>query len=197
VVVAKSTVEIDSRSSSVRSQETLIGDLICDAMRHSTGAQICLTNGGSIRGNRVYPAGTNITRQDVLSELPFGNRLVLVELTGREIKAALENGVSQIDSRVGRFPQLSGMRVTIDRKAAAGSRVTRIEHDGKPLDPNGRYKLVTNDFLFGGGDGYEALARGRVLIGKTDGILVANAVMAYLRTLATITTGTDGRLLLK
>ena len=61
-------------------------------------ADMAITNGGGIRANKQYPAGTKLTRRDILSELPFGNSTSLVEMTGADIRAALENGVSQIEN---------------------------------------------------------------------------------------------------
>ena len=69
VEIGKTAVELDSRTASVRSQETNMGDLIADAIRASTGADVAITNGGGIRANKLYPAGSAITRRDVLTEL--------------------------------------------------------------------------------------------------------------------------------
>jgi len=194
VAIATLSAPFDSRSSVVRSEEAAIGDLVADAIRHATGAQIAITNGGSLRGNRTYPAGHAFTRRDVLSELPFGNRTVLVEITGRDLKAALENGVSDIDSRSGRFPQVSGLRMVVDHRAPSGERIKSLEHAGKPVEPDATYKVASNDFLLAGGDGYTSLARGRILIGKTDGRLLADVVMSYIRSLKTIDTKAEGRI---
>ena len=174
-----------------------MGNLIVDAIAKATGAQIAITNGGSIRGNRTYPAGHTITRRDVLSELPFGNRTVLVEITGRDIRAAIENGVSEVDNRAGRFPHVAGLKIVVDEKKPVGSRVVRIEHDGNPLDPDARYKVASNDFLLAGGDGYASIANGRTLVGKTDGRLLADIVMSHIRTLGTIRAKVEGRIVLE
>ena len=108
-----------------------------------TGAQISLLNGGSIRGNRVYAAGHSITRRDILGELPFGNRTVMMEITGRDLKDALENGVSDIDDRGGRFPHVSNVRVAVGAPAPVGSRITAIEFDGKSIEiPMANTKLL-------------------------------------------------------
>jgi 2',3'-cyclic-nucleotide 2'-phosphodiesterase (5'-nucleotidase family) len=64
----------------------------------------------------------------------------------------------------------------------------------QPLEDAKRYTVASNNFMLAGGDGYEALARGKVLIGATDGKLMANVVMAYLRDLKTVTQGPDGRI---
>jgi 5'-nucleotidase / UDP-sugar diphosphatase len=197
VELGVTAVDLDSRSASVRSQETAIGNLIADAMRVSTGADIAITNGGGIRGNKQYPAGAKISRRDILTELPFGNATSMAEVTGKDIKDALENGVSQIDNRAGRFPQISGMVITIDAKAPVGSRIAAIQIGGKDIDPVAKYKVATNDFMLTGGDGYSALGRGRTLIGKTDGKLMASVVMAHIRQIGAVQAKVDGRITLK
>jgi hypothetical protein len=194
VTIATLAAPLDSRSSVVRSEEAAVGNLVADAIRHATGAQIAITNGGSLRGNRTYPAGYALTRRDVLSELPFGNRAVLVEITGRDLKEALENGVSQIDDRSGRFPHVSGLRIVVDRKAPVRQRIKSLTHDGQPVEPDAKYKVASNDFLLAGGDGYTSLGRGRILIGKTDGRLLADIVMAYIRSLKTLDAKVEGRI---
>jgi 2',3'-cyclic-nucleotide 2'-phosphodiesterase (5'-nucleotidase family) len=197
VVIGKAGVEIDTRSATVRSQEAVVGNIVTDAIREATGAQVAVINGGSFRGNKTYPAGHAITRRDVLVELPFGNSTVLVEISGADLKAALENGVSDIDRRGGRFPHVSGMRVMVDQKAAPGSRIVSVEVAGKPLDPNAKYKVAANDFMLGGGDGYTTLARGRTLIGKTDGKLISNIVMTYIRSHGSVGALVEGRLVFR
>ncbi len=197
VDLAKVEAPLDSRSSLVRTQETAIGNLIGDAIRASTGADIAIVNGGGIRGNKQYPVGAQFTRRDVLTELPFGNSTVMVEISGADIKAALENGVSEIDHRAGRFPQISGMTAEFDLKQPAGSRVVSMTVGGAPLDLQARYKVASSNFLLAGGDGYSALARGRIIIGATDGKLMANEVMVYLRKLGAVTSRVEGRIVLR
>ncbi len=102
------TNALDTRTGAVRQGESAFGDLVADALRHAAGAEIGLMNGGGIRGNRLYPAGTELTRRDVQTELPFGNTSVLVRISGATLLAALENGVSEIGRPSGRFPQISG-----------------------------------------------------------------------------------------
>ena len=78
-------------------------------MREGVKAEIGITNGGGIRAKKIYDPGTKISRRDILSELPFGNVVVKLGLTGSQIWEALENGVSQVEQNSGRFPQVSGM----------------------------------------------------------------------------------------
>ena len=160
VVIGSTAVELDTRRSSVRTRESNFGNLVAEAMRRGVGAEVGLTNGGGIRGDRTYPAGTRLTRKDLLTELPFGNTVVLMELSGADLLAALENGVSRVEDRAGRFPQIAGLRLVYDPGAPAGSRVVEVEVGGTPLDPGRTYTVATNDYMAGGGDGY-ARARER------------------------------------
>jgi 2',3'-cyclic-nucleotide 2'-phosphodiesterase (5'-nucleotidase family) len=197
VEIGTSMNELDSRSTIVRSQEAAIGNLIADAIKDSTGGDIAITNGGGIRANKQYPAGVKLTRRDILSELPFGNSTSLVESTGADIKAALENGVSQIEQRAGRFPQVSGLKFEVDTKAPVGSRISNVQVNGEPLDPARKYKVATNNFMLTGGDGYVPFTKGRVLIGTTDGKLMANEVMAYVRKKGTVDAKIEGRVVVR
>jgi 5'-nucleotidase / UDP-sugar diphosphatase len=188
--------ELDSRSASVRGGETAIGNLIADAIRETTGADVALTNGGGIRANKQYPVGHKLTRRDILSELPFGNRTVMAQVKGEDLKAALENGVSQIEQRAGRMPQVSGMVVEVDASKPAGSRIVSVVIGAKPLDQNAVYTVATNDFMLKGGDGYATLGK---LTKDTDlaGKLMANDVMIHARKLGTISAKIEGRIVVK
>ncbi|MEK0084238.1 bifunctional metallophosphatase/5'-nucleotidase [Benzoatithermus flavus] len=193
--VGRTAVELDSRRNAVRTAETNMGNLIADAIRAATGADIGLVNGGGIRGDRTYPAGTVLTRKDILSELPFGNVTVLIELKGADLLAALENGVSQVEHGAGRFPQVSGLRFAFDPKAAPGARVGEVTIGDAPLDPARTYKVATNDYMLAGGDGFASLAHGKVLIDPSAGTLMASTVMNYVTALGgTVAPKVEGRI---
>jgi 5'-nucleotidase / UDP-sugar diphosphatase len=197
VEIGISRTELDSRSAIVRSQEAAIGNLIADAIKASTGAEVAITNGGGIRGNKQYPAGVKLARRDILTELPFGNATSMVELPGADLRAALENGVSLLESRGGRFPQVAGLKVEFDARAPVGSRVVSVQVNGEPVDPARRYKVATNNFMLAGGDGYSAFGKGRVLIGPTDGKLLANEVMSFVRQRAPVEPRAEGRIVIR
>lgn len=188
---------LDSRIASVRAEEASFGDLVADAVRAGTGAEIGLMNGGGIRGNRLYAAGTELTRRDILTELPFGNTTVLVELGGADLLAALENGYLDLGRPAGRFLQVSGLVVTLDAPAPAGRRVVSAAVGGAALDASRTYTVAANNFMLAGGNGYGMLARGRILIGATDGKLLANEVMTYIRRHAPLAIEAGGRILVR
>lgn len=197
VVIGKTEGPLDSRRNVVRTQEAAIGNLIADAMMQAVGGEIAITNGGGIRADKEYAAGSDITRKDILSELPFGNITVLTEVSGQQVWDALENGFSKIEDGAGRFPQVAGMKVVADKAKPAGSRVVSVEINGKPLDPKATYKLATNDYMLGGGDGYTSLAGGKVTVDARGGKLIANDVMVLVKTLGTVTAKVEGRIVLK
>ncbi len=197
VVIGKTVGPLDSRRNMVRKQETAMGNLIADALRKAVGADVTIINGGGIRADREYAAGSDITRKDVLSELPFGNTTVLVEVSGKQIKDALENGFSKFEDGAGRFPQVSGLKVEADVSKPPGSRVTSVMVGDKPLDLAATYKLATNDYMLSGGDGYTSFAGGKVIINGGNGKLMANDVMYYIRTAGSVDAKVEGRIVIK
>ena len=194
VKIGSTAGPLDSRRNIVRSQESAIGDLIADAMRGANGADIAITNGGGIRADRTYDPGTVLTRRDILTELPFGNVTVVTEVTGQQVMEALENGFSQVEDGAGRFPQVSGLKVVANLKAPAGKRVVSVMVGDKPLDPAAKYKVATNDFMLKGGDGYTALAGGKVLIGPRSGTLMATDVINYIEAAGKVDAKIEGRI---
>ena len=177
----------------VRSRETAIGNLVADALRAAAQADIAITNGGGIRANREYPAGTKLTRRDVLSELPFGNRSVASMISGAAVRAALENGLSQVENKTGRFPQVSGLTLVYDPTKPAGQRLVSVLVGGQPLDEAKTYKIATNDYMLKGGDGYTSL-RGTTKDFDVSGNLMANDVMDFAQKQKSISGKIEGRI---
>jgi 5'-nucleotidase / UDP-sugar diphosphatase len=194
IAVGKTSMMLDSKRANVRTKETTWGNLIADALRSETGADVGFANGGGIRGDRTYDAGSTITRKDVLTELPFGNVTVILGLTGKDLQAALENGVSRVEDVAGRFPQVSGLTFSFDRKMKAGSRVSNVMIGGKPLENNEVYMVATNDYIAGGGDGYKALKKGKMMIDKSAATHMATMVMNYISAKGTGSAKVSGRI---
>ena len=145
VALGKSVTPLDSRRASVRGEETAIGNLIADAMRAGVNADVAITNGGGIRGDKTYDAGVTLTRRDIQTELPFGNRTVKLQLTGAQLLEALENGVSRVEEGAGRFPSTSGLTMIWSRSAPPGERVKSVMVNGKPLDPATTYTVRSEE----------------------------------------------------
>ncbi|MGO0060197.1 bifunctional metallophosphatase/5'-nucleotidase [Brevibacillus fluminis] len=179
VVIAKAAVDLDGERTLVRTRETNIGNYIADKMLERTKsiagheADVALTNAGGIR---VQLKAGDITKKDLYSLLPFPNTLVVVEVTGAELKQALESGVSQVEQGAGRFPQISGMSFTYDKTQPAGQRVVEVLVGGKPLDEKKTYKVATNDFIAVGGDGYETMNKPSFNTGLTLYSVIEEAI---------------------
>ena len=196
-VIGESATALVTTRVAVRSGETAFGNLLADAMRAATGSDIALANGGGIRGDTIYPAGTKLTRKLVLTELPFGNRTVKLRLTGAQLREALENGVSQVERVSGRFPQVSGLAFAFDPRKPAGSRVVRVAVGGKALDLGKTYTLATVDFLAQGGDGYTVLGSGEMLIDSRSGGLMAGQLIDRIAAVGKVSPEIEGRIVRK
>lgn len=163
-VIGSAAVDLDGERTTCRFGECTMGNLITDAMRWKTqgeGVQLAITNGGGIRASI---AAGDVTVGDVLTVLPFGNLISTFELTGEQVVEALENGVSRAENPdnegTGRFPQVSGLSYVWDPASPVGSRIKAVDvmnEDGtyQQIDLTATYKVASNDFMRGGGDGYE------------------------------------------
>jgi 5'-nucleotidase len=168
--IGESAVALVGTDSVCRFAECNLGNLIADAILASAralGAQVAITNAGGIRSS--IPAGP-VSLGQVLEVLPFSNTVAVATMTGAELLASLEHGVSRAHdatlSGTGRFPQIAGMRMTWDLAKPEGQRVISLEirqPDGgyRPVDPAADYVVATNNFVRAGGDGYALLAKGR------------------------------------
>jgi 2',3'-cyclic-nucleotide 2'-phosphodiesterase (5'-nucleotidase family) len=182
-VIGSSTVAVPRSDSCGRFDgrlcESKIGNVVTDAMRLTYGTDLAITNSGGLRADLTCPgAGAAgfcptgitpppfpITRGSVLGVLPFGNIVTTTTVTGAEVKAFLENGVSAMPGANGRFPQVSGLCFTYEITQLAGSRVTNIVQQaadgsctGAAVSPFTSYTLAINDFMAAGGDGYPNVA---------------------------------------
>jgi 2',3'-cyclic-nucleotide 2'-phosphodiesterase (5'-nucleotidase family) len=214
-VIGDSTVKIPRADSCGRGDgrlcESLIGDVVTDAMRTTYDADFAITNSGGLRADMTCPYPDvpgdfcpsftpppyPITRGAVLGVLPFGNLDFTVSVNGAVLKTMLENGVSLMPSAQGRFPQVSGLCFTYDISAPAGSRVlsaVRQASDGTctgaavDLTSVSTYKIVENDYMASGGDGYPNLYNS----GTTQGVMDVD-VSDYITSATPLSPALQGR----
>ncbi|GIP44100.1 metallophosphatase [Paenibacillus sp. J45TS6] len=187
-VVANISTDLEGAREKVRTGETNLGDLIADALRDVSGADVALTNGGGIRAS--IEKG-EVTKGEVITVLPFGNQIVTLNVKGEDLIAALENGVKSYPEASGGFPQISGFTFKIDPSKEAGSRVHSVMVGGKAIDPNAVYSLATNDFTSIGGDEYDMFKKYSQagMYGSLD-----EALITHLQKLGKGTVTTDGRI---
>lgn len=176
----------------VRNGETNLGDLSADAYRYVLGADIGLTNGGGIRAS--IKAG-NITYNDTLTVFPFGNMGCVAEVTGQQIKDALEMASRNYPKESGGFLQVSGLTYTIHSqvpsnveldekgnfvKVNGAYRVSDIMVGDAPLDVNRTYTVASHNYMLkSGGDGMTMFKGSKIL--RDEVITDVDLLSSYIR----------------
>jgi 5'-nucleotidase/UDP-sugar diphosphatase len=183
-----------------RQGECMMGNLVTEAMLWKINStlpvseeyQIAFENGGGLRAN--IDAG-QVTIGEVMEVLPFGNTIATMELTGTHILLALENGVSQYASDAGRFAQVAGLRYVWDPSKPVGSRIVKVEvwdnNQWQPISTTKVYRVVTNNFMRTGGDGYSMFLQ--ALNPYDFGPQLDTATMDYFAQFSPYTPSLDGR----
>jgi len=155
--IAVAMDDFSSERMRVRSTESAFLNHFVDALRINTRSDIALLNSGAVRSYKKYPKGYQFTRHDIQSELPYGNRYSVVELTGQEIKIMLENGVSKVDEQDGRFLHVSGINYRYNPQKPVGQRIVSVTHHNSPINPTQKFKVVVSNFIMAGGNDYTLL----------------------------------------
>ncbi len=161
--VSEAAKAIDGSHENCRARECEMGNLVADAILDRVkdqGVEIVVQNGGGLRAS--IDQG-KITMGEVLTVLPFQNTLATFELTGKDIVASLEAGVSEIEEGKGKFPQVAGLRYGFDTSVKPNEgRVKSVEvmegGSWKPIDEAKTYLVATNNYVRQGGDGYALFA---------------------------------------
>ncbi|EOL8992407.1 bifunctional UDP-sugar hydrolase/5'-nucleotidase UshA [Cronobacter sakazakii] len=136
---------LEGDRSKVRFVQTSMGHLILNAQIARTGADFAVMSGGGIRDSIE---GGDITYKDVLKVQPYGNTLVYVDMTGKEVLEYL-TAVAQKKPDSGAYPQFANVSFT-----ASGGTLNDVKIKGEPVDPAKTYRMATLSFNATGGDGY-------------------------------------------
>jgi 2',3'-cyclic-nucleotide 2'-phosphodiesterase (5'-nucleotidase family) len=203
--IGEALADLDGEN--VRQQETNLGDLIADIIKNAAHADAAIIGGGSIRTS--IKQGEIKTRH-VHSVSPFNNYVVAVRLKGSQIREALEHGVSAIEDRAGRFPQVSGLSFSYSRSAPVGSRIKEIMINREKADPDKEYIVATDDFLAAGGDGYKVfgeavrsskdysvvggMMKGEKLAYSNSGKWVREVIIDYIKNKKKVSAAVEGRI---
>ena len=194
--IGNTRVALDARSLQSRSQETNVGNFIADAFRKALASDVALMNGGSVRADAIIRPG-RLTMRDLLSILPFKNKLVKIEVTGATLRAALEHGVSLSggNAQPGAFPQVSGVQYSFDTTKNPGARLVDVRVKGLPLDDNKRYTLTTTTFVaLDGGDGYSMFKGATVITPPETAPLDVDVVKKAITSVRSIAPKVEGRI---
>ncbi|KAJ8594242.1 Metallo-dependent phosphatase [Rhizopogon salebrosus TDB-379] len=205
--VCRSEVELNLRSKIIRTGESVAGNWFADVVRHAYDDSLCMKGrggsdgvmltAGTLRGDSVYPPG-NLTVGNILEILPFDDPVVVLELTGQAMWNAMEGALSGFPADEGRFPVISGLRISWDSRRPVGQRVlgiwlqkdvTKLKSnsitivDGDEIKPDAegrKYKILTRQYLAQGNDGYTAFRGHNYLIDEETGQIMSSLVRKYL-----------------
>ena len=191
--VGTARVPLDAVAQRVRSTETNLGNLVADAIRANTGADVAIVNAGGIRSDRVLPAGP-LTRRNLIELHPFGNIVCMVSTNGRILLEALNAGVTKLPAAAGQFPQVSGLAMRVDPSRPPGERVRDVRVQGEPLDVRKTYTVAVPDFVLRGGDDYTMFAGQRVVITPEAGDTMVLALEKYIAARGAIGPAVEGRI---
>ena len=182
--VGEALVKLEGARDIVRFRETNLANLITDSMRAKTGADIAFQNAGGIRSD-IAPG--MITYRDILTVHPFGNTLVLMDMTGEQILDLLDRA-AKIRPGQGAFLHASGIRWTNNK-----GKVTDVIVGKSPIDRNETFRVVTNNFLAAGGDGYTLLKK---IPHLDSGFVDADSLRDYINRAGKVRPKIEGRLII-
>ncbi len=203
------TQSIDILRAPTRLFESAMGNMVADAMRLKyPGVDAAITNSGGLRQDLFCTppsAGEQpceVTWGEMFSVLPFGNRTVILTLTGTQLEQAFLNGFSpKCDPAIasGRFPQISGLVVSFTCNGTVPSIVGMWKApDGvggtlTPIGPDDVVRFVTNDFMLTGGDGYTVFTQGVDVLQPGDDLL--QVAIDYIAANSPVAPVVDGRII--
>jgi 2',3'-cyclic-nucleotide 2'-phosphodiesterase (5'-nucleotidase family) len=202
------TQQFDILRAPTRLFESAMGNMVADAMRLKyPGVDAAITNSGGLRQDLLMTppsAGEQdgeITWGEMFAVLPFGNRTVIETLTGAQLEQGFLNGFSPFCNpaiATGRFPQISGLKVTFSCNGTTPV-VTGMwkAPDGvngtlTPIGPADTVRFVTNDFMYGGGDGYTIFTQGTNVLQPGDDLL--QVAIDYVAANSPVGPVVDGRI---
>jgi len=174
-IVGKTEVDLTHNRSKVL--ESVMGNVLTDAMRESVDADVAMQNSGGIRDQIMKGP---ITMGDLYRVLPFDKFIVTMDLTGKQIKELMENSAQRKKGNM----QVSGIKMDIDPTKPRGDMVSNIKIKDLPLDMNKVYRVATDDFLAGGANGYTTFRQGKNI---EYGELVIDHLKGYVQKYSPLT----------
>jgi 2',3'-cyclic-nucleotide 2'-phosphodiesterase (5'-nucleotidase family) len=185
-VVGTSIVELDALMVHLNSEETNLGNLVADSMLWAAGdADMAFHNAAGFRWKKIFPAG-DVTRADVHELLPYGNSLILMDLTGEQVKDELEICVSVS------WMQVSGVKFTFDPSKPENQRIVEVWVDGEPIDEDEIYRVAVCEYIAAGGSGHSVFAQGQNYV--DTGVILADCLINYLLEFSPIDISIEGRI---
>jgi len=166
-------------------------ELIADAQlawtrpKNRGGAEIAFFNNTGVRGDLAPRADGTVTYGQLFAMQPFGNGVVVMSLTGAQLKRLLEQQFGD-PAEPNLLAPSGGFHYTYDVRRPAGERIVEMSLNGRPIDPKRNYRVTTNSFLASGGDNFSVFTEGQDLF---DAGFDLDALEAYLQSKPKLPTG--------
>lgn len=190
--VAQATEEISAANS--RNQETALGNLVVDAVKSATNADGAFLPASSLTGTHLASGQVDTESLKAVLTDPT-DQIVVLNLTGAQLKSALERSAGMYPRPFAGFLQVSGIRFTVTTSARAGNRVSDIRLNGQAVQPAQKVRIATVSSLAGGSLGYfQIWDKSAMTLG--DGPIL-DAVVAYARKAGTLTSRKESRIVVK
>ena len=203
---------VDIKRDPARLSESAMGNFVADVMRAkyaaSHGVDAAYTNSGGLRADLLMSPPSSggeavgeITWGEAFAVLPFGNATALITLTGDQLKTAFTNGFSPVCNSLintGRFPAVSGLRATYQcngtTAVVTGMWKTPDGIGGPqiPIGPTDTVRIVTNDFMLTGGDGYTVFTQATDVV--LPGELLLDVLIDHIEANSPVSAAIEGRL---
>jgi len=181
-VVGETTVLLQRGSPN----NALMGFVIADAFREIMEVDFAIQNTGGVRAD-ISPG--RITRKDLVAVEPFGNAMVVLDLTGAEMKELLED---KLRGRGGGI-FFSGGKIHYDLEREEGDRIIQFNVNDEPIDLNKEYRLAMTDYLAQGNSGmyrFRDMDPDRFFF---SGQMAREVIAEYIRRYGVISPKNDGR----
>lgn len=196
-VIATSAVILDASNTPVRSRETQFGNLVADAIRAGTGADVVGTIGGAMRYDDEIPPGIITNRHiESIFLFPDDTRIVTFLISGARLREVLEHAVSRGGGIWGGYLQVSGVQFEWDSTRKTGSRIVGgvMRADGRVIAPSDTIKFSVNAYTAcDGGDGYSIPESADACARRDSGPRAAQLVIDYLKRQQTVSLPAVGR----
>lgn len=177
-------VPLDGRFITVRTKESNFANFAADLMRYYYNADCAMMAGGTMRSDQIYTPGV-LQIKDIMKTFPFEDPVIVLRVSGKNILAALENGVSLVPALEGRYPQVSNIQFQYDPTRSPGSRVMWAKINKEPLELDRKYTVATRGYMGRGKDGYDSLliqkegGEAEEIISEEGGVLISMIMRQY------------------
>lgn len=169
-------------------EESTLGNLITDAVRDFTNADIAFQVGGGLRADVEQGV---VTYGDIMNVVPFNSEIYLMEFSGTDLLELLEQSAGMVSGVL----QQSGLTLVVNTKREMGERVVSAIFKGQQIERVNTYTIAVNAFIRSGGDGFTGFLKGKNV--RSTNVIEREIVVDYIKKLETIAPKVEGRIILQ